>query len=775
MVLTRAGRVLFKQRLDLSPEQALNASANLPAGTRPQELMLALWSAEGEVLVRYIPEPQQAQAIPEPAQAIAEPAQIESNEALFLAGLHLEQYRHATREPESYYREALRRDPSDIRNNNALGALLLRRGQFAKAEPFFRDAIQTQTRHNPNPQEGEPYYNLGLCLRYQGRLDEAYDAFAKAAWNAAWQDAAFLQLAQLDLIRGKAGSGAEISDKPVLSQALEFTQRSLARNAANQKAAHLEIVLYRKLGKLQQAREGAEAALEFDPLDFGARHELALLGDTQEIARLSLLMRGNEHSSLEIAADYAHAGFYAEALELLAAVGTADSAHREERPGPAADELARAPGHLGETGMPNLRPMVSYFLAYYAFLKGDPAAASSYWREAARQPAARCFPNSLDSILALQAALRFNPKDARAAFYLGNLWCDKRQVREATACWETAARYEPSLPTPHRNLALVYFNKQQNPKKALRALERAFGRDPTDARVLFELDLLRKRDSVPPEKRFEFLEHYRTVVEQREDLLLEYITLLNFFGRFEEALERLLHLQFHPWEGGEGKVTGQYVVSLTEMAKQKLMQARRGARSPGRKGKATATAPEASICCAEAIDLLNRARCYPHNLGEGKLHGAQENQILYWLGCAQRQLGKAEEAARFWREAATGMKVPTPAVYYNDQNPETIFYQGLALAKLGRPSAAKERFETLVRFAKEHCGDEVVIDYFAVSLPEFMVFDDDLNRRNAINCHYLAALGQLGLGRKAQAIRGLTTVLKLDPAHQPARLHLNGL
>jgi tetratricopeptide (TPR) repeat protein len=117
------------------------------------------------------------------------------------------------------------------------------------------------------------------------------------------------------------------------------------------------------------------------------------------------------------------------------------------------------------------------------------------------------------------------------------------------------------------------------------------------------------------------------------------------------------------------------------------------------------------------------------------------------------------------------MKSPNPAVYYNDQNPDTIFYQGLALQKLGRPAAAAKRFETLARFGREHLKDEIEIDYFAVSLPEFMVFDDDLNQRNQINCRYLLALGSLGLGNNKQARAELKKVLALDPSHLPAKLH----
>lgn len=102
----------------------------------------------------------------------------------------MEQYRHATYLPDPYYLEALRRDPGNIRANNAYGTLLLRRGQFRESEAYFRAAIVRMISRNPNPYDSEAHLNLGLCLLWQGRDGEAYDAFFKAAWTAAQQEAA---------------------------------------------------------------------------------------------------------------------------------------------------------------------------------------------------------------------------------------------------------------------------------------------------------------------------------------------------------------------------------------------------------------------------------------------------------------------------------------------------------------------------------------------------------------------------------------------------------
>src|SRR5438094_6197412 len=133
----------------------------------------------------------------------------------------MQQYGHATRRPELYWREALRRDPLESRGNNAMGLWHLRRGEFALAEQHFRRAIERLTKRNPNPRDGEPFYNLGLSLRYQSRFDEAYEAFHKAAWSAAWQSPAYHAIAEIDCRRG---------DYPL---ALEHLNRSLRMNADN--------------------------------------------------------------------------------------------------------------------------------------------------------------------------------------------------------------------------------------------------------------------------------------------------------------------------------------------------------------------------------------------------------------------------------------------------------------------------------------------------------------------------------------------------------------
>src|SRR5690606_4356936 len=136
-------------------------------------LKVVVEDEKGEILTEYTPVSKQGEPLPDPAKPIPLPREIKTIEELFLAGHHLEQYRHATYAPLDYYEEGLQRDATDLRCNNAKGLWLLRRGAFEEAEIHLRKAVEKSTRHNPNPYDSEPLYNLGLCLKYLERYEEA--------------------------------------------------------------------------------------------------------------------------------------------------------------------------------------------------------------------------------------------------------------------------------------------------------------------------------------------------------------------------------------------------------------------------------------------------------------------------------------------------------------------------------------------------------------------------------------------------------------------------
>jgi tetratricopeptide (TPR) repeat protein len=698
---------------DIAPDTVFETSFETPEGFDESKLEITVTDANDLKLVSYQPEKNTDKEIPAAATAAKLPQDIEQIEDLYLNGLHLEQYRHATYNPMDYYEEALRRSPEDIRSNNAKGLLLLRRGQFAVAEPYFRTAIKAITKRNPNPYDGEAYFNLGLSLKMQERFDEAYDAFYKAAWNDAWQHSAYLELARI----------ASIQNKTVL--ALSLVEKSIIRNYHSHTARHLKAALLRLSGRTDDAVNLIKESLDIDPFNYGCLFEQYLLqsDDQQKLKELLGLMRNEANNYLELSLGYAQAGLYNAAL-------TALNLYRQE--------------YSAEN------PLVGYYQGWFASKTGDLQAAKLFCAEAAAKNAGTCFPNKLEEILILQNAIIINTADAKAYYYLGNLWYDKRQYTEAIECWQRSAELDNNFPTVHRNLSLAYYNKLRQPERSLTEMELAFKLDPSDARVLMELDQLYKVTGKPFRERLEFLGKYMSLVNERDDLYLEFITLLNNLGNYENAKQFISGRKFHPWEGGEGKVIGQFLLAYTQLAKSAIQSGR----------------------YQEAIDLLSAVEQYPENLGEGKLYGTPENDINYLLGCAYEGLRLNDQAVTKFHTATNGNSEPVQAIYYNDPQPDKILYQAFAWQKLGKPHQAEEIFKRFIDFGTEHMDKEMRIDYFAVSLPDMLVFDVDINRRNYIFCNYLIGLGKLGLGQIEEGKSLLNKVLEMDVNHQGATVHL---
>lgn len=713
ITVKRDNSILFQDKYNASPIKSYEKKIDF-VNEVLDGISISVADTNGNILVDWKYEGHNESEIPEPAQPALQPKDIEHIEELFLTAQHLEQYRHATFSPIPYYEEALRRNPNDSRCNNALGLWLMRRAKFSEAENYFGKAIKSLTKRNPNPYDGEPYFNLGLCLKYQEKYELAYDAFYKSTWNAAWQNQGYFHIAQLDALKGD------------YNQALVHVNKAIAKNTNDHKALHLKITLLRILGKEQKIAQLNATYLNDDHFNFGVMYEKYLLsGDIADLNELQIRIRGNIHNYIEYSQDYANAGLYDEAIDLLL---------------------------LGITHNDNY-PLAWYFLGWLYGKKNNVLKAGESFNRATFVNPDYCFPNQVEAVKIFEAAISFNPKDAKAHYYLGNFWYAAKQYKEAITNWEKSSELDNSFPTVQRNLALGYFNKSGDALKALACLEKAFELDDSDSRLLMELDQLYKRLNKDLIFRLTFLEKHIDLVMQRDDVYLERITLYNLLGKHEFALTLIQKRIFHPWEGGEGKVAGQYIISLIEMSKDFI-----------------------DACKYDkAIDYLERAKMYPDNLGEGKLHGIQENDINYWLGVANEKKGSQEESRSFYEMASEGLSEPAAAIFYNDQQPDKIFYQGLALLSLNNLDEANNRFKRLINYAEHHDKDHVSIDYFAVSLPDLMIWEDDLNKRNHIHCLYMKGLGLMGLNKNNEARDVFNKVLEFEKSHLGVNIHLNML
>ncbi len=665
IVLSDGEKVLFEKVETISPNQPFISEVEVGNVTN---VTLAVFDKDGKNLIEYsIKEKDDFEEVPQPATESKLPKDIESLEELYLTAVHLEQYRHATYNPIDYYIEGLSRDDSDIRLNTGLGKLLYKNGLFEEAEKHFRKAVKKSQWKNPNPYDSEPLFALGLALEAQFKYDEAFDMYYKAIWSDAMKDKCFYRMAIISLRRNN------------VLMAREFCEQSLDKNRKSIRAINLMTHIESLIGNKEEVMDLVKTCNKINPLDIGGLFEkYCITNEESVLEEIKVVSLDDPHYFIDASLIYIESGCYEKAIKLLKLCGKPDD-------------------------------MLNYYLGYCT---GE----SNYIKLAENGKEFYGFTNRLFDITVLRSVIEKEENTSKAMYYLGNIYYDRGQYEEAKTLWEKSISINSEFATTYRNLALYYYNKAGDSNKAKSCLETAFSKNKSDSRVFFELDQLYKILNYNVSDRLKIMEDNKELLECRDDLYTEYITLLNCTGRNVEALKCIESHIFYPWEGGEGKITAQYKNALMAISK----------------------------TSENAEELLLKALVFPHNLGEGKLYGTMDNDIYYLLG---KVSGKKE----YFEKAILGGDTLGNALYYNDQPPEMYYYRALAYKELGEVEKANEMFNNLISYGKEHMEDTIKIDYFAVSLPDFLIFEADLKVKNYVNCCYLTALGLIGLGNINEA------------------------
>ncbi|WP_203568603.1 DUF5107 domain-containing protein [Aestuariimicrobium ganziense] len=443
--------------------------------------------------------------VPPPAKEPPAPETVASSDELYLIGSHLDQYRHPSRSPETWWTEALRRDPGDFRCNVAMGLRRYRSGALQEAEQHLRTAVERQSMLNLNPRDAEGHYLLGLALWRLNRVEEAWKLLARAGWDGHWWVPAQLAMARIEL---SWDDDQAATDR--LLKLVEFAPVQL-------EARNLAVVALRRLGMASEADELLAGTLEIDPLDAWAR---VLAGREPALDPVTWL---------DVAKEFIRCGSADEALQALDRAAAAD--HVE--------------------GMTGVAPLVEYHRAWVlASRDDDPAPA---FAAAASADATWCLPIDLDDVAVLEWASSERPDDPVPPVLLGS-WCHHwRRYDDSRRLWQHSWDLEPSA-LAARNLGLWHHNQGNDAEGAWQLLSTAFELEPEDAKLLVELDQLAERLAHPVADRLQRLEQHRDLVVQRHDLSVTMARLLVLSGRADEALTLLAGRSFQPWEGGEGVV-----------------------------------------------------------------------------------------------------------------------------------------------------------------------------------------------------------------------------
>ena len=346
-------------------------------------------------------------------------------------------------------------------------------------------------------------------------------------------------------------------------------------------------------------------------------------------------------------------------------------------------------------------------------------------------PHTYCFPFRAESIDVLRHAMKLNPKDARARYYLGNLLYE-HQPGNAIAEWEKSRELDDTFYIVHRNLGVAYEEVQNDIPKALASMEKAVVCNSDDPRLLFEIDLLYEKNKVSSQKKYELLKNNMQTAKRRTESLLRLATRAVEYSKYDEAIEILLKNSFPQFEGGR-EMQDTYLNAFSLRALQNFNT-----------GK-----------LAEALKDFKTAMAFP--IGRwGRSRWAQFHYLIGTVYEAQKESAKAQTSYQNTLDidVQSGGRVQ-----------EFMFYHGLALNKMGKSKEAKKIFEDMLDRAQSESGSAFFRQFEAGQSRDMQM---------AAN-HYLTGLAYEGLGQIKKATQEFASALKLNPGHVWSKVHLESL
>lgn len=717
---TEQGKVLAEREINLTPCCADTWDVTLSDSDAQERLVLSL-EVEGKSILDYIEHIAEPTPLPSVAPNPPMPKDVQSADEAYFIGQHLEQYHHATRNNYEYYQRGLEIDPLDYRCNLALGNYEYNRCNYAQALKYADQALKRAHMLNRNPDCGLASVLRGNCLVKLGQKDEAYDEYYAATWSynartKGYLGASFIAAQRHDYadayyLAGRALQTEATNQDALAQQCFAAFEGHMSKALALLKAGSEQYPLNPVFAYFKAHYAGADAALKAE-----GEQALEQLLPQREINFISIIefLVKNERLDLVLGFLNHHRPYGAIANLMFAALV----------------QRAQKAGLDSAGGLP--LPSVAEISA-----------------EAVKQfPSFVRFPN-----LVCERDLLGELTDCAFALHLSASFdYAHRLYEQAASLWQQCLKIDASFVEAYRGLGIYTYNKLHDSAKAISYFAQALEHAPRDERLLFEHDLLLKLTGHTPEERLSILEQHGVTAQNcvRDDLKAELVTLFNQLNRLDDAHKLLQERVFHVWEGGEGRVTGQYIVNATLRAHQ--------AAAAGK--------------YQEALDTVLAALTFPHNLGEGKLVVQTDND-LYFLAAYYAQKAGADQAQvqDYLNKAQQGDTTISEQHYYNDLPLDYVFYHGLAQAVSGDVQGAKQLFEAMKKWSYDAFDQEVQEDFFAVSLPDLVVLDSNLVTARHENCLLMRLLAAIGLNDQDLYQNTLQQLSQLSPSNFKVHLY----
>jgi tetratricopeptide (TPR) repeat protein len=643
-----------------------------------------------EILVAYQPvENKKPDKLPETVKRPPLPTDIPTIEELYLAGSRIQQFYNPALNAMDYFQEALKRDPSDIRTNIAVGNIHLKNGEYNLARSCFAKAIKRLSKDYTRPSTCETLYLQGLTLKSLGLFDEALDTLYRATWDYAYHSAAYIELSRISCLKGD------------FHKALAQINESLSTNAVNNSAIALKASLQRRLSDFEEAKATIASVIESDPLDFRAANENYLLSKKSDtplnaeklLAELNRKMRDFDQNYLELAVGYMNDGFFDEAEEIL----------------------RRYKGKNQE---------INYYLGYIQDKNGNKSEAEKYFKEASDQSVDYGFPYRLETEKVLKLASKYHPEDSKPYYYLGNLLYDK-QPQKAIENWEIAVKLDSSLAIGWRNLGWGYYQHFHDLAKSINAYEKAFEVKKDDPVYYAELDPLYEINNTSINKRAELFEGKNEIVNKHDDSFVREIIVLNLSGQSEKAVDYLSNSNFHFREGSSRvrdiTVDAHLLLGMKYLATKKFELALEQFLSTVATPKNSKTANSGSDSRSPQINyyigityeaLGKEAEAKSYFISSSEYSLKENNFIAYYQGLSYLKLGNKGKASEYFNalisEGDKQLKKGSETDFFakfGEREAENVrlsnayLLKGLGYKGLGNTGAATENLKKAVELS----------------------------------------------------------------------------
>ena len=697
LILEGAGQVIHTERINLHPSRPFSTTLNLSPVAEGKPLLVTIKTREGREIISYRTDlPVDGNPDFKPAARPVPEQGVESSaEVAYLEGLAADK-KSNERAARAAYNEALKRDAGFTPARIALGLSFYRTGEYDKAAEHLVAALRR------NKDSADAHYFLALVRRAQGKVREAAEHLTQLVRSGQQESTARYVLGEMALESGNLG------------EAIEHISQSIWLDPRDIKARTMLAMALRLAGKLDDARERIDAVVRDMPLDYLALSERRLIYKAsgqdavaqQSADELWRLLAREPDSVLELAFDYARAGRRDECGSLLM------------------EAIRRASQSGGQA-----YPMLHYALGYLQESSGNKAAAAEQYALGSKGSPAYVHPHRVEEIAVLQAALAANPKDGRAAYYLGNALASKHRGAEALEAWRVASRLDSGNPIAQRNLALALWQVGKNRTEAVAAYERAIGLAKDDFHLYVELDRL-VAEMGSTERRIKMLEGLPAALHTRSAIVQSLAASYVDAKRFQDAIALLQKSSITSGEGEFGALAIYRKACL------------------GLAGKFAAEGKH-----AEAAAEYLRAVEYPSNFGVGR--SSTESHAGEYVAAAREYeaAGDRNAAESVWkRAAAEPLGSPTEPT---ERWSEHYYYKALAFDRTGRKEEARSIYSRL-----------------AALIDDKRMMEAESSPPSGAIRFLLAGLGLKGLGQSEQARAAFQRVLKIDPQNERAKAEL---